>query len=304
MLQTTSPLSRATAANNVDDASAAYFAAAVRDVTRTITEKCELLGRMLRASAARLESAQHVVQGTILSQTPLLSEMDRVFAHLQATCVDPEMVAGESGKTLFDFVDAETVQSLQQDAAEQTKEVEELLATHQHALDRIASIYAFFQSFEKTHAQEMRILEDHPAHGADAKQLEALYTTAVCFFVDMEQCDRFLRHYFTTINDIHPHYDALFAETQTLFEELRSLRDFYHHFLGSHMKLAPELERRRQYERHVTQIIEETRRKLAALDEEESAVRVAFCDEHARFLPASLCPQIKVGFGVRWRSPS
>lgn len=48
--------------------------------------------------------------------------MDRVFAHLQATRVDPEMVAGESGKTLFDFVDAETVQSLQQDAAEQTKE--------------------------------------------------------------------------------------------------------------------------------------------------------------------------------------
>lgn len=53
--------------------------------------------------------------------------MDRVFEHLQSTRVDPEMVAGESGKTLFDFVDAETVQSLQQDAIEQTKEYERFL---------------------------------------------------------------------------------------------------------------------------------------------------------------------------------
>lgn len=41
--------------------------------------------------------------------------------------------------------------------------VEELLATHQHALDRIASIYAFFQSFETAHAHDMRALADHPA---------------------------------------------------------------------------------------------------------------------------------------------
>lgn len=55
--------------------------------------------------------------------------MDRVFEHLQSTRVDPEMVAGESGKTLFDFVDAETVQSLQQDAIEQTKEYARFLVT-------------------------------------------------------------------------------------------------------------------------------------------------------------------------------
>jgi hypothetical protein len=52
--------------------------------------------------------------------------MDRVFARLQSTPVDPSMVAGDSSKTLFDFVDAETVQSLQQDAIEQTREYDEL----------------------------------------------------------------------------------------------------------------------------------------------------------------------------------
>ncbi|GAB9465857.1 hypothetical protein Gpo141_00003247 [Globisporangium polare] len=272
---------------------APYFVAAIRDVTRTINEKCEILGRMLDASSVNFENARQIAHETILKQTPLIDEMNRVFEHLQSTRVDPEMVAGESGKTLFDFVDAETVQSLQQDAIEQTKEVEDLLATHQHALDRITSIYQFFKSFESEHDKEMRVLGDLNVYTRDARHLEDLYSTAVGFFVDMEQCDRFLRHYFTTINDIHPHYDSVFAETQTLFDELRSLRDFYHHFLGAHLKLAPELARRRQYERKVSQIIEETRRQLAALEQEESAVRVHFCQDHARFLPPSLCPQIK-----------
>lgn len=50
-------------------------------------------------------------------------------------------------------------------------------------------------------------------------------------------------------------YESLFAETQTLFDELRSLCDFYHHFLNSHAQLTPELVRRRQYERKVAQLV-------------------------------------------------
>lgn len=38
--------------------------------------------------------------------------------------------------------------------------VEDLLATHQHALDRITSIYQFFKSFESEHDKEMRVLGD------------------------------------------------------------------------------------------------------------------------------------------------
>uniref|UniRef100_K3WL11 Autophagy protein ATG17-like domain-containing protein n=1 Tax=Globisporangium ultimum (strain ATCC 200006 / CBS 805.95 / DAOM BR144) TaxID=431595 RepID=K3WL11_GLOUD len=282
---------------------AAYFAAAIRDVTKTIAEKREILGRMLNTSTVKFENARQVAQETIIKHTPLIVEMDRVFARLQSTPVDPSMVAGDSSKTLFDFVDAETVQSLQQDAIEQTREydelshwcagVEELLGAHEHALERIAAMYQFFQSFEIEHGKEMRALVDVTVNDGNIKQLQALYDITVSFFVDMEQCDRFLRHYFTTINDIHPHYDSLFAETQTLFDELRSLRDFYHHFSHAYLKLTPELERRREYERKLNQIIEETKAKLAKLDEEESALRVTFCQDHARFLPSSLCPQIK-----------
>ena len=45
-----------------------------------------------------------------------------MFERLQSSAVDPQMVGGEPDKTLFDFVDAETVQSLQQEALEQAKE--------------------------------------------------------------------------------------------------------------------------------------------------------------------------------------
>lgn len=88
--------------------------------------------------------------------------------------------------------------------------MEELLATHQHALARIASIYQFFKSFESEHGKEMRVLVDTivcvgayerlhhnlcihcqlmdthcyvcarlDRYDGDIKQLEALYNIAV-----------------------------------------------------------------------------------------------------------------------------
>ena len=94
------------------------------------------------------------------------------------------MVGGEQDKTLFDFVDAETVQSLQQDALEQAKEwvdhvahvwndgkwmvtlsllflgyrLEELLAAHEHALTRITAIYKFFRTFDDTYGSDTNAL--------------------------------------------------------------------------------------------------------------------------------------------------
>ncbi|KAE9006827.1 hypothetical protein PR001_g16879 [Phytophthora rubi] len=275
-----------------------YFAVATREVVKTISEKCQVLGKMLEASRVKLHSAQEIAQGSVFSQTPLLQEMNRVFEQLQGSAVDPTMVGGERGKTLFDFVDAETVQSLQQDTLEQTKEVEELLAAHQHAITRIAAIYVFFCTFDKGHAHDVdALVGEHRDLSSIAeeeiKPIEELYDAAVSFFVDMEQCDRFLLQYFTTINDIYPHYEVIFADVQLLFDELRSLRDFYLQFLASYQSVGAELHRRKQYDLKVRQFIEETKAKLAALEHEEIALRSTFCEEHARFLPSTLCPEIQ-----------
>ncbi|KAF1772264.1 Autophagy-related protein 17 [Phytophthora cactorum] len=287
---------------------AEYFAVASREVAKTISEKCQVLGKMLEASRVKLHSAQEIAQDSVFAQTPvrllsvlseLLQEMNRVFEQLQSTTVDPNMVGGERGKTLFDFIDAETVQSLQQDALEQTKEVEELLAAHQHAITRIAAIYEFFIMFDKAHGSDVDALVGEHRQVAsitdeEAKPVQELYDAAVSFFVDMEQCDRFLLQYFTTINDIYPHYEGIFADVQLLFDELRSLRDFYLQFLASYQSVGTEMLRRKQHDTKVRQFIEETKSKLAQLEKEEIALRRTFCEEHVRFLPSTLCPEIQI----------
>ncbi|CAI5727699.1 unnamed protein product [Peronospora effusa] len=281
-----------------DHDSAEYFTIATREVVKTISEKCQVLGKMLDASRVKLQSAQGIAQDSVFAQTPLLHEMNCVFEQLQNRSVDPNMVGGEQGKTLFDFVDAETVQSLQQDALEQTKEVEELLAAHQHAIERIAAIYEFFRMFNKAHGSDIDVLVGEQRDitsitDDEVKPIETIYDAAVNFFVDTEQCDRFLLQYFTTINDIYPHYEVIFADVQLLFDELRSLRDFYLHFLASYQSVETELLRRKQYDSKVRQFIEQTKAKLAVLAQEEVTMRSAFCEEHARFLPSTLCPEIQ-----------
>ncbi|CAI5735155.1 unnamed protein product [Hyaloperonospora brassicae] len=277
----------------------AYCASATREVVKTIAEKCHVLAKMLDASRVKLTSAQEIAQTSVFAQTPLLDELNHVFERLQSSAVDPQMVGGEPDKTLFDFVDAETVQSLQQEALEQAKEVEELLAAHQHAIARITAIYRFFRTFDETHGRDMDALIGEQRDVAripsddEAEAVEKLYDAAVSFFVDMEQCDRFLLQHFTTINDVYPHYEVIFAEAQLLFDELRSLRDFYRQFLASYQSVNAELLRRKQYESRVSQLIEDTTTKLAALAQHEDAMRNLFREEHARFLPSTLCPQIQ-----------
>ncbi|CAH0483046.1 unnamed protein product [Peronospora belbahrii] len=279
-------------------ATSTYFTIATRKVVQTIAEKCQVLEKMLNISREKLQSAQKIAQDSVFTHTPLLHEMNCVFEQLQSSSVDPNMVGGEQGKTLFDFVDAETVQSLQQDALEQTKEVEDLLVAHQHAITRIAAIYEFFRMFDRTHGHDVdELVGEHRditlITDDEVKPIEKLYDAAVSFFVDMEQCDRFLLQYFTTINDIYPHYELIFADVQLLFDELRSLRDFYLQFLASYQSVETELLRRKQYDLKVCQFIEETKVKLADLVQEEVTMRSAFCEEHARFLPSTLCPEIQ-----------
>lgn len=50
-------------------------------------------------------------------------------------------------------------------------------------------------------------------------------------------------------------YEIVFAEVQLLFDELRSLRDFYLQFLASYRQVGPELARRRRYELHIAQTV-------------------------------------------------
>lgn len=62
--------------------------------------------------------------------------MNSVFEQLRTATVEPAATRGERGKSLFDFIDAETVQSLQQEALDQAKEYVASVAS-QHFLSAL-----------------------------------------------------------------------------------------------------------------------------------------------------------------------
>ncbi|GLE04268.1 hypothetical protein PINS_up013179 [Pythium insidiosum] len=179
----------------------AYLVQAIRDVHQTITEKCQVLGDVLATSRDKFHSMESAGRDRVFQHTHLVDDMNHVFDQLRTTRVP------SSDKTLFDFVDADTVQALQQDAIEQTRELEEMLSMHRHALVRIHAIYKFFCSFEREYGPSVHEVVAKDAgpspHRQDLPTLDRVYDSAVRFFVDMEQCDRSLLQYFTTINDVY-----------------------------------------------------------------------------------------------------
>jgi hypothetical protein len=50
-------------------------------------------------------------------------------------------------------------------------------------------------------------------------------------------------------------YEVIFPDVQLLFEELRSLRDFYRQFLASYESVGAELRRRKQYDAKVREFV-------------------------------------------------
>jgi hypothetical protein len=50
-------------------------------------------------------------------------------------------------------------------------------------------------------------------------------------------------------------YTSVFHEAQVLFEELLSLRDFYHQFVASYLKVGSELQRRQRYQLEIQSIV-------------------------------------------------
>jgi hypothetical protein len=65
--------------------------------------------------------------------------MDFVFEQLRGIAVQSSAESA-AGKTLFDYVDAETVQALQQDAVDQTKEYGATYHTQAETLPGAASL--------------------------------------------------------------------------------------------------------------------------------------------------------------------
>lgn len=101
-----------------------------------------------------------------------------------------------------------------------------------------------------------------------------------------------LRAKLLELDSIQTHFNVLGGEIHNLRLELCHLSTFYEGFFKAHGHLNTEIQRRRQYDLAQQRCLKAAHEQLYALWNEEHTQRDGFAQEHGRFLPSSLCPQI------------
>ncbi|OQS02399.1 hypothetical protein THRCLA_05231 [Thraustotheca clavata] len=312
------------------------FQGLLREICNTMTMRIQAVASSVVTSEAAIASQQSATDEFLIAHDPIVHEINAIFDTLKAQAVDPVMVNGEIGKTLFDFVDSETVLSLQSDAQTQATLMQNLLSKLRIALDSIRSILCFYQAFDfqgiiesdlssddvwlnltdfcyqlvdrtAQNIQRHTTLLEIPPNEAIQQEsvllvkssqeavdrLGGLYDIALEYFVDMEQCDCKIVENFNMMHDINIEYDAVYNATHALFDELRTLHDFYRQFKSSFLTLHDELARRKEYAQKHSLQVQEMQAILKAEEQQESNMRQAYAAEHLRFLPSSLITIVK-----------
>ncbi|KAL0586435.1 hypothetical protein ABG067_003821 [Albugo candida] len=96
-------------------------------------------------------------------------------------------------------------------------------------------------------------------------------------------------------------YNHLLNEAETLFEELYSLCDFYRQFELAYANSLEELYRRQMFDKKTETTIQEMMCLLQRQVDDENSRRVEFNQEHFRYLPATLSPQLSVRSELHWK---
>ncbi|ODQ66682.1 APG17-domain-containing protein [Nadsonia fulvescens var. elongata DSM 6958] len=123
------------------------------------------------------------------------------------------------------------------------------------------------------------------------KKANEVYGKAVAIF---ETFDAFgstsLQNYQIVIQD----FDESRKQHNKVFHflqmEMKSLVEYYDHFLGSYKTMILEIRRRGSYESKLSAIISDAEDKINRVIREEQKSRKSFLDEHGEFLPSDLWP--------------
>ncbi|ETW01238.1 hypothetical protein H310_06824 [Aphanomyces invadans] len=334
----------------------------LQDISATMSMRIQAIESSLGVSEVALEAQDAAVLNMVQAHEQVEEELNAIFAVLQHHRVDPALISGEAKKTLFDFIDADTVMDLQRQAKTHIHRcacsipIQHLHQPHADwahgrlvdsrrrnadSVNALRSTVLFYQGLDfnkmvprsapehsvwealgdvcqsvqeevyelklrHTSLQEMcrsnisdaqRNMDESSAmvqsSTAAVHQLTELYDVALMYFVDMEQCDRRVLHTFSTMHDVSQMYDVALVECHALLDELSNLLRFYQRFVGAYVALPLEMQRRREYDATTRRMVAELQERLTALEATERQHRSAFADEHAQFLPASLCPSIK-----------
>ncbi|KAF0695598.1 Aste57867_13638 [Aphanomyces stellatus] len=123
----------------------------LQEISATMSMRVQAVESSLYTSDAVFDTQRTAVAEMVLAHDTVVAELNGIFATLKAQTVDPSMVtrvSGEVGKTLFDFVDADAVLRMQQEAQAHVNSVLELLDTNHATLDLLRATLAFYHSLD------------------------------------------------------------------------------------------------------------------------------------------------------------
>ncbi|KDO29107.1 hypothetical protein SPRG_06163 [Saprolegnia parasitica CBS 223.65] len=120
----------------------------LHEICTTMTMRIQAVASSVEASEAAVEAQRAATTEFLATHEPVILNINSIFDALQGQSVDPNMVGGEEGKTLFDFVDGDTVLQLQKDAAAHGTMLHALVAKHAMALDTIRSMLQFYHTID------------------------------------------------------------------------------------------------------------------------------------------------------------
>ncbi|RHY27183.1 hypothetical protein DYB32_006974, partial [Aphanomyces invadans] len=242
----------------------------LQDISATMSMRIQAIESSLGVSEVALEAQDAAVLNMVQAHEQVEEELNAIFAVLQHHRVDPALVSdlnsiskltrsvkisGEAKKTLFDFIDADTVMDLQRQAKTHIHRLVDSRRRNADSVNALRSTVLFYQGLD-FNKMVPRSAPEHSVWEALGdvcqsvqEEVYELKLRHLMYFVDMEQCDRRVLHTFSTMHDVSQMYDVALVECHALLDELSNLLRFYQRFVGAYVALPLEMQRRRDQDR-------------------------------------------------------
>ncbi|KAF0745010.1 hypothetical protein Ae201684P_011219 [Aphanomyces euteiches] len=120
----------------------------LQDISATMSLRVQAVETSLDASEAAYSTQLAAVEELVQTHKRMVAALDSMFAELKQRMVDPTMVGGEVGKTLFDFVDAETVVGLEHEANALVQTIRDQLKTNEESLQLLHATLSFYRGLD------------------------------------------------------------------------------------------------------------------------------------------------------------
>ncbi|KAF0754795.1 hypothetical protein AaE_005192, partial [Aphanomyces astaci] len=124
------------------------FRMLLQEISATMTMRIQAVESSLGVSEGAFETQDAAVQDMIQAHQQVEEDLRAIFTALKHQRVDPAMVSGEVGKSLFDFVDADTVMDLQRQAQSHIHTIVESRHNTVDSLELLRATMSFYQGLD------------------------------------------------------------------------------------------------------------------------------------------------------------